>query len=298
MTAYRDHHVLPADGLSEAPALSPPQCSVLIATYRSEYLVETLRSVLRQVQVDIEIIVLDDANDDDCRRSVAALGDDRVIYVSHEKPLGPALNHAHGIELARGRYVAIVNHDDVVEPEFLRRLSSELEAYPSANAAFSRPRVIDGSGEFNQALTDRAWRNWGVASLTPGLIVSWSQVGPRPGFPFIPSGLFRTDAIKKVKIPRIVGGAYDYWIAYRVARNAPVIHVDEALGYWREHPGNLTGKRSWRTSMEGLYIDARIFVDRQLPWRSRAAAIARLPRTLASTIKSAIRDLTTSRTKG
>jgi glycosyltransferase involved in cell wall biosynthesis len=297
MTAHTEQHVLPAEGQSKVAATNPPQCSVLIATYRSKYLVETLQSVLNQVQADLEIIVLDDANDEDCRASVTALGDDRVIYVSHQQPLGPALNHAHGIELARGQYVAIVNHDDVVEPEFLHRLSSELAACPSANAAFSRPRVIDGSGKFNQALTDNAWHNWGVATLAPGLIASWSRVAPRPGFPFIPSGVFRAAAIKNVKIPRIVGGAYDYWIAYRVARHAPVIHVDEALGYWREHPGNLTRKRSWRTSIEGLYIDARIFADRELPWRSRADAVARLPRTLASTIKSAIRDMATSRAR-
>ena len=63
--------------------------SVVVPTRnRSTLLSMTLRSVLRQQQVELEVIVIDEASTDDTAAMLATLGDARVRVINHDRPLG------------------------------------------------------------------------------------------------------------------------------------------------------------------------------------------------------------------
>jgi GT2 family glycosyltransferase len=100
--------------------------SVIVPTRnRSALLPTTLRSVLRQRDVDLEVIVVDDASTDDTPGVVAALGDDRLRMIRHEMPQGVSSARNLGVAEARADWLAFLDDDDLWAPD---KLASQLQA--------------------------------------------------------------------------------------------------------------------------------------------------------------------------
>jgi glycosyltransferase involved in cell wall biosynthesis len=100
--------------------------SVVVPTRnRSELLAATLRSVLWQRDVDLEVIVVDEASTDDTPAMLAALEDPRVRIVRHETPRGVSAARNIGAANALGEWVAFLDDDDLWAPA---RLVSQLHA--------------------------------------------------------------------------------------------------------------------------------------------------------------------------
>ena len=96
--------------------------SVVVPTRnRSGLLAVTLRSVLRQRDVDLEVIVVDEASTDDTPEVLAGLGDPRVRIVRHEIPHGVSTARNRGAADARGEWVAFIDDDDLWAPDKLTR---------------------------------------------------------------------------------------------------------------------------------------------------------------------------------
>ena len=101
--------------------------SVVVPIYGVEkYLRQCVDSILAQTLKDIEIILVDDGSPDGCPAIVDeyAAKDSRVIAVHQENGgYGRAVNH--GIEIANGEYIGIVEPDDWIEPLMYERLYVE-----------------------------------------------------------------------------------------------------------------------------------------------------------------------------
>lgn len=108
---------------------SLPLVSVVIATYRRPQLVvRAIRSALNQGIRDMEIIVVDDASQDQTERIVRAIGDARVRYVCHDCNHGLPASRNTGIRLAKGRYIAFLDDDDEWLADKTRKQLSYIEA--------------------------------------------------------------------------------------------------------------------------------------------------------------------------
>lgn len=107
-----------------------PVVSVVMATYnRSEALRHAVASVRRSTIADWELIVVGDACTDDSEACVSSFGDPRIRFVNLTERCGDQSRpNSHGVALARGRYVAFLNHDDLYFPDHLGACVSELEA--------------------------------------------------------------------------------------------------------------------------------------------------------------------------
>jgi glycosyltransferase involved in cell wall biosynthesis len=100
--------------------------SVVIPTRnRCELLELAMRSVLRQQDVDVEVIVVDEASTDGTAALLAARGDDRVRVIRHDTPQGVATARNRGAAEARGDWLAFLDDDDVWAPD---KLASQLLA--------------------------------------------------------------------------------------------------------------------------------------------------------------------------
>jgi glycosyltransferase involved in cell wall biosynthesis len=98
------------------------EISVVVPTHnRSALLAQTLRSVLWQRGVDLEVLVVDDGSTDDTAAVVAALGDPRVRIVRNEVAQGVAAARNRGAEEARGEWVTFLDDDDLWAPDKLAR---------------------------------------------------------------------------------------------------------------------------------------------------------------------------------
>lgn len=92
--------------------------SVVITTHnRIKYLLEAISSVKAQTYQNIELIVVDDASDDETQTTLSMpLYDDLLTYIRIDKSEGG--NHARnvGIRRSSGRYIALLDDDDTWEP--------------------------------------------------------------------------------------------------------------------------------------------------------------------------------------
>jgi GT2 family glycosyltransferase len=99
----------------------PPTVTIVTATYnRSNVLRLTIESVLASSFSDWEMIVVGDACSDDTAAVVDSFGDARIRFVNLPRNHGEqSAPNNEGVRLARGRYVAFLNHDDLWTPSHL-----------------------------------------------------------------------------------------------------------------------------------------------------------------------------------
>jgi glycosyltransferase involved in cell wall biosynthesis len=111
-----------------------PAVSVIIATYnKSAALRYAVQSVLWQTFADFELLVVGDGCTDDSAEVVASFGDPRVRWVNLPQNSGyQSAPTNEGLRLARGRYVAYLNHDDLWLPDHLRLLTEAIESSGAA----------------------------------------------------------------------------------------------------------------------------------------------------------------------
>jgi len=98
-------------------AMKEIKVSVIIPTYnRARYLIEAIESVLGQTynKSDMEIIVVDDGSTDSTREKLKPY-QDRIKYVYVDNG-GPAHARNVGMRMARGKYIAFLDSDDLYYP--------------------------------------------------------------------------------------------------------------------------------------------------------------------------------------
>ena len=99
-----------------------PDVSVVVPTRnRSGLLAVTLRSALAQRGVDFEIVVVDEASTDDTQAVIDSFKDRRIRVIRHDTPRGVSVARNHGIDEARGAWLAFLDDDDLWAPDKLAR---------------------------------------------------------------------------------------------------------------------------------------------------------------------------------
>lgn len=121
-----------------------PEVSVVIATRNRWKLLSTngLPSALRQEDVELEVIVVDDCSTDETAARLAELHDPRVRVVRHESRRKLAGAHNTGVAEARGEWLAFLDDDDLWSP---RKLRTQLDAAAQENVdwVYSAAVVVD-----------------------------------------------------------------------------------------------------------------------------------------------------------
>ena len=88
---------------------------------------DSIESVLCQ-DVPLELIVVNDRSPDDLDAAMAKyLHDERVVYVTNEQNMGAAMSRNRAMEMARGKYIAFLDSDDIWLPGKLKKQVEILE---------------------------------------------------------------------------------------------------------------------------------------------------------------------------
>lgn len=109
--------------------LEPPLVSILLPTYnRSSYLEPCVKSVLGQSYDNWELIICDDASDDDTPKVVSEISkrDPRIRHHRNPTRQGLPKNRNVGISLSRGSLVFFIEDDLTLEPDCLKILVETL----------------------------------------------------------------------------------------------------------------------------------------------------------------------------
>jgi glycosyltransferase involved in cell wall biosynthesis len=223
-----------------------PDVSVVIPTHnRKSLLPLTLHSALRQRNVDLEVLVVDDGSTDGTSTFVRSVGDPRVRLLRHDTTRGVSAARNHGIEQAIGPWVAFLDDDDLWAPDKLERQLDELErsgltwAYAGTVEVSLDDRVFDGRPPYrpDEVTAGLTIRNMVIAGSSN--VIARADRLPEPVF----DGRLHHSP------------DWDLWI--RLARQGAPACVDRPLVAYRLHPGNesldLAGMFAEADEMERRY---------------------------------------------
>ena len=117
--------------------------SIIIPTHNvGEYIGDTIESLLRQTYSNIEIMVVDYASSDGTRDVLMRYDEDnspyyeeRVTWITVEEP-GVSAARNKGLHLTDGEYVVFMDGDDVVEPDYIEYLVSQMKDVDLASCGY------------------------------------------------------------------------------------------------------------------------------------------------------------------
>jgi|GEM_PF-3204139 len=247
------------------PPPAEPEVTVLITAYQTPaaYLREAIESALAQDVPGLEVLVVDDGSQPSLQEPVTALGDARVIYHRMEHR---GLPHAliEGLQRARGRYVAILDHDDRLTPD---SLSVRLRAMRESNVGLvygdlqlmTPEGVVYGEQRFPELATERAFVQ---ACLT-------HAIGPLKHGTVL---LDRAVALAEGNYSPALTVEYDLDLILRVALAKGHRHLPVPVIQYRVHPGNFS--RTLRYRLQQIYFRWKV-MDQHMPagWHRLAAKV-------------------------
>ena len=113
----------------------------------SSYLKEAIDSVLNQSMSNFEFIILDDGSTDNSRNIIESYSDIRILKIYQEnKGVSKALNHA--ISFCKGKYIALIDQDDVCMPNRFETQFNYLELNNNISVLSGAVIYINDSGDY------------------------------------------------------------------------------------------------------------------------------------------------------
>ena len=168
LNTFMGHVVLPGDARVKIrrpgnPNRRRPTVSVVIPCYNyGRYLSNCVKSVLDQQNVNVDVLVIDDASSDGSAEVVSRLPsqDNRIRIICHETNRGHIATYNEGLAQAKGDYAVLLSADDLLTPGCLSRATSLMEAYPSVGLTYGFA-VDFTNAELPTARTDAtSWIIW------------------------------------------------------------------------------------------------------------------------------------------
>lgn len=234
----------------------PPLVSVVIPTYNGgDWLLDAIESCLEQQPTSLEVVVVDDASSDDTPdRLVTIYPQVRLIRRTLNSGSGAAGRNT-GLELARGRYLKFLDHDDCLQPGTLPLEVAAAEAH-HADMVMSRWGDVhtNAHGEPIEA-TRRSF-----IPPEPERLVEAILLGEK--VPYTAGVLYRRSFIVDQRWnPQLtINDDFD-WFCRNALRTERIVRLDHVSYYWRLHPGSIQGSQRFnaRAFVESVLIHNHIY---------------------------------------
>ncbi len=100
------------------------EISIIVPVYNAAGYLETcINSILAQTLTDFEVILVNDGSLDESGSILDRYAEkDSRISVIHQENSGPSVARNKGLDHAKGHYIAFIDSDDYIEPDFLEQL--------------------------------------------------------------------------------------------------------------------------------------------------------------------------------
>lgn len=125
-----------------------PLVSVIMPAYNAEaFIKEAIDSVRSQTITDWELWIIDDCSKDATCRIVEEIADadSRVKLLRNEKNMGAAGSRNRGLDIFRGKYVALLDSDDYWYPNMLEKMLARAEE-TGADIIYCSYELVDEQG--------------------------------------------------------------------------------------------------------------------------------------------------------
>ena len=228
----------------DAPAAGrrKARVSVCMAAYNgSKCIREQLESILPQLSADDELVVVDDASNDETVERIREIGDKRIRLFEHGKNEGVVATFEDTLREATGEILFLCDDDDVWAPTKVERMLGAFREWPEAQVVISKAILIDERGVQQP---DSRMNRFG--RFKPGF---WRNVFKNH---YQGSAMaIRASLLGQVlPFPRNKSFLHDVWIGTRnEAAGGKTVFIDEPLVYYRRHSQNVSRAHPWRVKI-------------------------------------------------
>ncbi len=209
-----------------------PTFSVLLCTHNGErFLAATLDSLFAQSFTDFELVVVDDGSTDSSTQLVEGYRDSRLRLIQQQRQgAAGALDTAW--RAARGEFIALLDQDDLWNPDKLAIHSETHRRNPDVDITFSWFRVINDAGREIGLHSHRYRGTIDFRELLEDFVIGASS-----------NVVIRGRAIERAGgIDRTLTALYDLDLCLRVSLLAPrnVLAIGQDLMLYRRHEAQVT----------------------------------------------------------
>ena len=226
-------------------ASKEPMITVLMPTFNSEnYIGETLWSVFEQTCPDFELLIMNEAGSSpETTEVISFFEDDRIKVVQNKTRLGLAESLNEGIRIARGKYIARIDADDLATEDRFELQANFLENNKEYGLCGSRQHHFGVDTDFVHEVAEE--HDDIKAALIYGCEICHSTIMIRREY-FLKNNLFY-DNTKK---------AEDYELWTRAVHKFKFHNIKKVLGEYRVGAENITKNKFNALSAESAVIAA------------------------------------------
>lgn len=212
-----------------------------------------LESVFRQSYQNWQLVLVDDNSGCPELNKVLLQAelDERVTVIRRSKNGHISAASNDGLKVADGEFIALLDHDDLLQKDALKAVALYLHHHPKANIFYSDEDKINEQGGFEQAHYKPTWN--------PDLLYSHNYV--------CHLGIYRKALLNEIGGFRLgVEGSQDYDLLLRAVKQCKaqgIIHIPYVLYHWRIAEGStaLAGSEKSYTDDAGLKALTDYFAD-------------------------------------
>ena len=231
--------------------ISTPLVSVITPVYnREKYLVKCIESILNQTYENFEFIIIDD-NSSDLTVNIIKdylLRDSRIKFLENNKNLGATLTFNRGLDIAKGKYIARMDSDDISFPDRFKKQVDIFESWHDLE--------VLGTGA---VLIDHKENEIGRKQF-PSNFKKISNI-IKTGVPvFDPSVMMRSSTLKEINgFDNRLAPADDYHLWLTLFKQKKIIsNIDDYLIKYRLHDSNLS-KVASREQLQKSFLALKIY---------------------------------------
>lgn len=208
-----------------------PKITILMPVYNGEkYLREAMDSILNQTFSDFEFLIIDGGSMDKSLNIIKSYNDSRIKIIAHKhnKQLIATLNE--GIDLAKGKYIARMDCDDVSLPERLEKQVAFMDSHQNVGACGTWAIIIDKDGKETGKY---------IKAFGEKIILEYWKPSPI----IHPSSMIRTSSLGKLRYSEKYIHAEDYGLWSEMSKERMLDNLPEFLICYRIHNENTTNKK-------------------------------------------------------
>jgi len=206
--------------------------SIVTPTWNcGKFIAETIESVLAQSYRNWEMLIVDDCSTDNTQEIVEKYSDPRIKYHCLERNSGAAVARNTALRMAKGRWIAFLDSDDLWKPEKLER---QLRFMVENNYAFSYHNYIE---------IDEDSKPLGVFVSGKKRVSKWEMFACC--WPGCLSVMYDADVIGLIQIENVKKNN-DTALWLKAIKKVPCYLLDEDLALYRRRKNSITPKPIWQ----------------------------------------------------
>ena len=217
--------------------------SLIVTSYNyKKYIKETIESVKNQTFDDWELIVVDDASEDMSVEIITKStdSDNRVRTVVNDMNMGLEATLEKALKYASGKWIAILESDDTLTPDYLAEKFKIILKYPDAAVIFNDVELIGNAGKMKGVVEENRRflrskkypRNMFWDMNLQNRIMTFSSV------------MIRRDLFDQVNWNTPSDRLLDWWLYIQMAYGNKFYYLDKKLTNWRIHSDSYINQRS------------------------------------------------------